>query len=146
MRRMAWRVAGGMLWLTLVSGPARSDDDLTVVKRAMAREDSQSSAALTAEADLPPTRGERVPQWLKIRILDKSSRQTRVSLNLPLGLVRALGGDLAVDLSGQGHARTDDGARGHRAPTLRELLGLLQAGQQIVEIDSDEARVRVWVE
>ena len=145
MRRVSWIVAG-VAWLTLVPGPARSEDDLAVVKRALARAETGPSASLSAEADVPPSRGKAVPQWLRIRILDKGSTQARVSVNLPLGLVRALGGDLAVDLSGHGHARTDDRGQGHRAPTIGELLRLLEPGQQIVEIESDETRVKVWVE
>jgi hypothetical protein len=134
-----------MAWLTLVSAPARSEDDLSVVKRAMARNDSRSAAIPRAEADAPADGKEHAPHWLKIRVLDKSGRQARVALNVPLGLVKALGGDLPVDLSGEWRA-TDDRGRRHRAPTIRELLGMLQAGQEIVEIESEEAHVRVWVE
>lgn len=145
MRRVSWIVAG-MAFLTLVPWPARSEDDLAVVKQAMARAETRPSACLSAEADVPPSGGKAVLQWLKIRILDKGSTQARVSVNVPLGLVRALGADLAVDLSGQGHARTDERGQGHHAPTVGELLRLLESGQQIVEIESDDARIKVWVE
>jgi hypothetical protein len=145
MRPFLWRLACGMAWLMLVSAPARSEDDLSVVKRAMARDDSRSAASPRAEADALADGREHAPHWLKIRVLDKSGRQARVAVNVPLGLVKALEATCRWILSGEWRA-TDDRGRRHRAPTIREVLGMLQAGQEIVEIESEEARVRVWVE
>ena len=72
-----------------------------------------------------------------------SSRKARstgeVSINLPLGLVRAFGEDWPIaGLPGRGE--------GHDGPTLGEVLRTLDSGQSLVEIEDDEATVRVWVD
>ena len=143
---------------------ASAEDDLAVVKRAVAGQQvaRQEAPATTAPtADEPVTRAQekddawerrsdarprtgpgRDLRWFKVRITEKGSKKARVNVNLPIALVRALGDDFPIDI---GHHA---GWRGGRERTLRlgEVLATLEAGQSLVEIDDDEATVRVWVE
>jgi hypothetical protein len=142
---------------------ASAEDDLAVVKRAVAGQQvaRQEAPATTPEAadepvtrvqqkgdaeergsDVRPRTSARDLRWFKVRITEKGSRKARVNVNLPIALVRALGDDFPIDI---GHHA---GWRGGRERTLRlgEVLATLEAGQSLVEIDDDEATVRVWVE
>ena len=143
---------------------ASSEDDLAVVKRAVAQAQPAPSAPVVAN-DEPPARAEgtddewarrddrhpratrsgREPQWLKVRITEKGAKKARVNVNLPLSLVRALGDDFPIDL---GRRRGWREGRDGREHTIRmgEVLAALEAGQSLVEIDDDESTVRVWVE
>jgi hypothetical protein len=76
------------------------------------------------------------PTWFKVRIVERGPKASRVTVNLPLALVRALGDDFPVDV----HCRRCGRIK------LSEVLRELTTGQDIVEIDSDDATVRVWVE
>jgi hypothetical protein len=78
--------------------------------------------------------------WLRVRVVEKASRRTRVSVNLPIGLVRALGDDWPLPEYHGCRKASRCGA------TLGEVLRALERGQNLVEIDDDEASVRVWVE
>jgi hypothetical protein len=146
------------LALALPSGAraAAPEDDLKVVRRAVAERPAPQppQAERAAEEDAPaaqpddraesaeeapaPRRGKE-PQWLRVRITDKGPRHGRVSINLPLALVRAIGED--VDL---GHDRWRD-RRGRRLK-LNDVLRLLDSGQSLVEVQDEGATVRVWVE
>lgn len=144
---------------------ASVEDDLAVVKRAVARPQMarQEAPASTppAAAEEPITRVEekdawegradarpraggpgRDLRWFKVRITERGAKKARVTVNLPIALVRALGDDFPIDIGR--HA----GWRGGRQRTMRlgEVLATLEAGQSLVEIDDDEATVRVWVE
>ena len=103
----------------------RSDDDLQAVRRAVA-----SSPAAAA----PRAAGGEM-RWFKVRIVEKAGKKARVSVNLPLGLVRSLGDDWPIGPSDR---------RGR--PTLGEVLRALDSGQSLFEIDDEETTVRVWVE
>ena len=126
---------------------AGAEDDLAVVKRAVA---GQQVARQETPANTPPTADEPITRvrekgdlrWFKVRIIEKGSKKARVTVNLPIALVRALGDDFPIDIGR--HA----GWRGERERTLRlgEVLATLEAGQSLVEIDDDESTVRVWVE
>jgi hypothetical protein len=124
----------------LLAGPAAAaegDDDLAVVRRAVA------SAERTQRVEAPQGAGEsRTPRraeartgpaWLKLSIVGDGDDGASLSLNLPLALVRVID-DLACD----------DGDRDE--PGLSDLLAGLVSGQPLVSIDADEAEVRVWVE
>jgi hypothetical protein len=94
-----------------------------------------------AERDAPRTA--RAPKasegkWLRIRVTERAGKHAKVSINLPLGLARAFGEDWPI----QG---CDDCGRGQKL-TLGDVLRALDSGQSLVEIDDDEARVRVWVD
>lgn len=137
------------MWASLMLLPAvglyagAADDDLSVVKRAVAERErpepvakSQAQAAPVAHSQT--ARGGKPAQWLRVRIVDKKDKKTTVSINLPLGLVRAFSDDLKLDDEWRGR----DGKR----LTLTDVLSALDAGQNLVEVDGGDASVRVWVE
>lgn len=107
-------------------------DDLAVVRKAVA-------APVKAEAEAAPASQARrgaAPAWFRVRIVEKGDKGARVKVNLPLSFVRALGDDLPLPAcAGHGHGLT-----------LGEVLRALDSGESLVEIDDDEASVRVWVE
>lgn len=129
------------------------EDDLAVVKRAVAastqavqptpRPKAAEGAGSTAE---PRKKGEK-PQWLRVRIVEKGSKKGKVSVNLPLSLVRALGDDMPLDLPCSARDR-EDGEPRHKGCSLKigDILQALDTGQDLVEVDDDEATIRVWVE
>jgi len=130
---------------------ASGEDDLAIVKKAVAsptparaRAESRTvvaQAAPAAEAR-PPVRTGREPQWFKVRVVDRGTGRKKVTINLPLSLVRALGDD-TIDWgcrSGEGDREKCHSFR------LSEVLRSLEAGQELVEIEDDEATVKVWVE
>jgi hypothetical protein len=141
------------------SAGAGAEDDLAVVKRAVASPvpaasrapKTEPSVVAQAEAVPPPARSApearpaprpgREPQWFKVRVVDKASGRRKVTINLPLSLVRALG-DETVDI-GCHHAGERERCHDIR---LSEVLRSLEAGQELVEIEDDEATVKVWVE
>jgi hypothetical protein len=136
-------VAGAGLF-GILAGPA-AEDDLTVVRRAVA---AKTALAAPATAEAPPKvaaaprRNERPPQWLRVRVVDKGSKKTRVSVNVPLALVRALGDDCPPSWCGW-----RSGSRGdEKSPRISEVLAALESGQALVEIDDEDATVRVWVD
>jgi hypothetical protein len=95
-----------------------ADDDLTVVKRAVQHPEEARPAA---------ARGG--PRWFRVRIDKRAGAKVRV--NVPLPIARALG---------------------ERAETwpaqfeLSEVLSALDAGQEFVTIDDDDARIRIWID
>jgi hypothetical protein len=141
---------------------ASAEDDLAVVKRAVARQEAPAStppAARPAEEPItrvdekdeverrtgtrPRTGGPgRDLRWFKVRITEKGAKKARVNVNLPIALVRALGDDFPIDIGRHG------GWRGGREKAIRlgEVLATLEAGQSLVEIDDEDATVRIWVE
>ena len=117
---------------------ASGDDDLAVVKKAVAAEPTPSPKMASVgprstgdpkrpKAQAPP------PTWLKVRIVESGAHKSRVIVNLPLAMVRALGDDLPADL-GSSHLR------------LSEVLEALESGEPLVEVISADSTVRVWVE
>ncbi len=115
---------------------AAGDDDLAVVKRAVAS--APAVSATRGDEAAPQRRKGAEPQWFKVRIVDKGAKKARVTINLPLSLVRALGDDVPLDLGC--HPRCASAVK------LSEILASLDAGQSLVEIDDDDAHVRVWLE
>jgi hypothetical protein len=120
-----------------------ADDDLSVVKRAV---EPGSAARPVVGDETPRARKDGAPaQWLRVRVIEKRDgrRDKRVSVNLPLALVRAMG-DFPIDLG----CRSRSADEGHRCPKLRiaDVLDALDKGQSLVEVDSDDATVRVWIE
>lgn len=108
-----------------------ADDDLAVVKRAVEKEDRV--AAPRVEARRSPDKA----RWFRVRIEDR--RGSKVKVNLPLGFVRELGDDLPIDW---GCGRRHRGCR----TSLSEVLDLLDAGEDLVEIQDADATVRIWVD
>ena len=119
----------------------RAEDDLQVVKKAVASPSRVAQArppaeAPPAEAKPAPRKGE--PRWFRVRVTEKGGKHGHVSINLPIGIARALGEDWPISPHGECH-------RDH-CPTLGEILRALDSGQSLVEIEDEEASVRVWVE
>ena len=141
------------------SAADRADDDLAAVKKAVGttveaeakppaeepaparaekpREDERVVEKVPEEHDrfgrqARPRKGE--PQWIRVRIAEKGEKHSRVSVNLPLDLVRALGEDMELDNCHHGHH------------TVGDVLRALDSGENLVDIDDEEATVRVWVE
>ena len=128
----------GLVALPVLAGGA--EDDLAVVKKAVG-----SEAPAPAKGEAPkaratePRKGDE-PRWLKLRIEDRSQKKAKVSVNLPLDLVRALdedGEDLPLDL---GHHDKRSKIR------LGDVLRALRTGQEFVTIEDEESTVRIWVE
>jgi hypothetical protein len=108
-----------------IASPAladRADDDLAVVRKAV----GGGSVARAGDA-----------RWFRVRIVEKAGKRGKVSVNLPLALVRAVGEDWPIHDCRKG---------GGKATTFGEVLRSLDAGQSLVEIEDDEATVRVWVD
>ena len=135
------------------------EDDLAIVKKAVASpvpsraREARTATATVAQAapapvpapaadTAPRARTGREPQWFKVRVVDRVTGRKKVTINLPLSLVRALGDD-TIDWG----CRSGDGDR-DRCHTVRlsEVLRSLETGQELVEIEDDEATVKVWVE
>ena len=138
---------------------ASGEDDLAIVKKAVAspaparaRQARATPAPATAVAQAAPAtapsvdaqraRTGREPQWFKVRVVDRGTGRKKVTINLPLSLVRALGDD-TIDWG----CRTGEVERDQcHSVRLSEVLRSLEAGQELVEIEDDEATVKVWVE
>jgi hypothetical protein len=147
-RVLAWTILG-----VAIAVPARADhadDDLKAVRKAVQAQ--APSPAPAAEKARPPAEEEPAPQqarpplhasglkWLHVRVVPKAGgKNGRVSVNLPLGLVRAFGDDWPVPAPGCTHHD-----RCHL--TLGDVLRSLDSGQSLVDIEDDEATVKVWVE
>jgi hypothetical protein len=136
----------GILVAALVAPAAadRTEDDLQLVKKAVAsspvaqaRPPAEEPLPPRAEAAPPARKGE--PTWFRVRVVEKGTKHAKVSVNLPLGLVRALGDEWPI--AGHGRCREE-----RRCPRLGEVLRALDSGQSLVEIEDDETTVRVWVE
>jgi hypothetical protein len=136
---LAAGIAGTALGLGGLARAAAQEapDDLTVVKRAVAQ--AATPAAPVVKAAPAPRAGR--PQWLKVRVLEKGTRKGRVTVNLPLALVRAFG-DAPVDWRCGG----DDNPTRRCSIKVSEVLEALDAGQELVEVDNDDQIVKIWVE
>jgi hypothetical protein len=144
MKSRAWMLAGGIAAGALaLGGRARATsqeaaDDLAVVKRAVAQTPAPAVPAVKAEA-LPRRSGK--PTWFKVRVVDKGSRKTRVTVNLPLALVRAFG-DAPFDWKCGG----DEHPRRRCSIKVADVLEALEAGEELVEVDDEQSIVKIWVE
>jgi hypothetical protein len=117
--------------LTAPAGGDAVDDDLAVVKKATAS--TGSGPAVTPEAR--PLRPGDEPQWLRVRIVEKGKKKATLKVNLPLVLLRAVEDDVPIP-----------GCEREHDLTLRDVLRALDSGENLVEIEDDDATVRVWVE
>jgi len=131
-------LVGGAVILAAAESTKPREDDLALVKRAVAQNTASDTAAVPRTAPAG-----REPQWFKVRIVDKATGKKKVTVNLPLSLVKALGDDMPIDWPCGDHE-----AERHARSTVKlsEVLRALQAGQDLVEVDDDENQVRVWVE
>jgi len=115
-----------------------AEDDLAVVRRAVA----QNTPATTTPPPVEDKARARKasPQWLRVRITERGGK-SKVSVNLPLALARSIGEDIPLHWGCRRHC---DGDRA--SLRLGDVLRSLDSGQDIVQVDSDEGTVRVWVE
>ena len=134
--------AAGVAGLAGAGAAGVGEDDLAIVKKAVARPVPPAGAARMEEKFRPAARAGREPQWFKVRVVERGTGRKRVTVNLPLSLVRALGDD-AIDWGCRGDA---DGRRECHTVRLSEVLRSLESGQELVEVEDDEAVVKVWVE
>ncbi len=119
----------------------RAEDDLQVVKKAVGSSSPVAQGRPPAEeppAEAKPAPRKAEPRWFRVRITAKGGKRGRVSIDLPIGIARVLGEDWPVAPHGECH-------RDH-CPTLGEILRALDSGQSLVEIEDEEASVRVWVD
>ena len=129
--RTSLAVAALLVALVIPAAADRTAEDLAVVKKAVAGSAEASSTAKAPE-------GPGGPQWLHVRIVEKGAKKAKISVNLSLALVRSLGADWPLHLGcGRAHAH---------GPTLGEILRSLDSGESLVEVDGDDATIRVWVE
>jgi hypothetical protein len=126
---------------------SNAQDDLLAVKKAVlassrseVRPPAEDPGQASPEARPQPPRGKREPMWLRVRVLEKAGRRGRVSLNLPIGLVRSFGDDWPIRSSRDCRKRDRCGV------TIGEVLRALDSGQPLVDIEDEQATVRVWVE
>jgi len=142
--RTAWlavavaAAAGG----TVVASATAVEDDLAVVKRAVARQEVKAPATESSvRVEPPPSRTGTELKWLKVRVTEKGAKKAKVTINLPINLVRALGDDFPLDFGSRRWERDHE-----RTIRLGEVLAALEAGSPLVEIDDENAFVKVWVE
>jgi hypothetical protein len=128
------------------AGAGSAEDDLQAVKKAvLASAGSGTQARPPAEDPAPAPRARPKPRtggpmWFRVRIVEKAHEGARVSVNLPIGLVRSLGDDWPIPSYHGCRKRDRCGA------TLGEILRALDTGQDLVQIEDDETTVRVWVD
>jgi hypothetical protein len=152
--RSVWAMAV-MLGLGLAlpaAAAAVEDDDLAVVKRATKQEPPVGGGIDKAELaakERAVVRPSGKPQWLRVRVVEKSGRK-KISVNLPLALVRALGDDFDLGiLCGRHHGRRHhDRDDKDVCPEVRlaDVLAALDSGEDLVQVDEEDATVRIWVE
>jgi hypothetical protein len=143
-RLLLMAVLGAQVAASAVAGSA--EDDLQAVRKAVltssgsrARPPVEDPGPASAEAR-PQPRGKGEPMWFRVRVVEKAGKRARVSLNLPIGLVRSLGDDWPIP-SYHGCRKRD-----RCGVTVGEMLRTLDSGQPLVDIEDEEATVRVWVE
>ena len=134
----------GVLGLSVSTAAAQGskpkEDDLALVKRAVAQ-NAAPTAQRPAEAPSAARAQSRSdePRWFKVRVVDKATGKRKVTVNMPLSLVKALGDDMPVDWPcGEG--------RIHSTLRMSEVLAALESGQDLVQVDDEDSEVRVWVE
>jgi len=133
-------VACGLLALPVLGGGA--EDDLAVVKKAVGPEAPAAPRDQTARARTSEPKKGAEPQWLKLRIEERGDKKARVSVNVPLDLVRAL------DEEAEDWPLFSPRHKNGKGASLRigDVLRALRSGQEIVEIEDEGATVRIWVE
>jgi hypothetical protein len=123
-----------------ISGVALAeDDDLAVVRKAVQVAQNAKAPPAAEAPRAKPIRsdaGRVETAWLRIRIAEKGDKRGRVSVNVPLSFVEALA-DEDADRPGKGR---------HCGVDWTAVVKALQSTRNIVDIEDDEASVRVYVE
>ena len=149
--------AAGLAGAGVVGG---GEDDLAIVKKAVAspvpapvtkaakaerRDQVVAVAQVMPPAAVPEARPlvrtGREPQWFKVRVVERGTGRKKVTVNLPLSLVRALEDDTI-----EWGCRGDGAGRQCHTVRLSEVLRSLEAGQELVEVEDADSVVKVWVE
>lgn len=135
--------AGVAVLTGLLAAPVHAgmpNDDLSVVRRATHARNVDAARPAVSRAATPASRP--APHWLKVRVVEDG--ETTLTLNLPLGLVRALGDRAPTGWACGGDARSE----GRRACSRRLLsaLATLEPGQDLVLVRDASKTVRVWLE
>jgi hypothetical protein len=144
MKARAWMLAAAIAATALALGglvraaAQETADDLTVVKRAVAQASAPAAPAVKPAAPAPRA---SKPTWFKVRVVDKGSKKGRVTVNLPLALVRAFG-DTPFDWKCGG----DEHPARRCSIKVADVLEALEAGQELVEVDDENSIVKIWVE
>lgn len=134
-------LAIGVMAASLAASGLAADDDLDVIKRAVNQTEPRSSSAL--RVDQAPAAKKAEPQWLRVRVNGKGDKKQKVSVNLPLAFVRAVGNDWPLRFGSACHGKSEVH---YCSMKLSEVLKTLDSGQDIVEVEDEEQSVRVWVE
>jgi hypothetical protein len=142
-RERACVLSGALLLFAAPVGWA-AEDDLSIVRKALA---ADAGGATSKDTGATAIRKGSSPQWLRVRIVDKGEKKAKVSINLPLSLVKAMGDEVPIDW----HCRKDDGTeteskKKHCSMRLSDVLEALESGQDFVQIEDEQATVRVYVE
>jgi hypothetical protein len=132
MRRVRAWVLGGALLVLAAPLAWAADDDLSIVRKAVA---ADAGGTTTKDEKAAPPRKASAPQWLRVRIVDKGEKKAKVSINLPLSLVKALGDEVPLDW----HCK-------NAHIKVSEVLAALQSGQEFVQIEDEQSTIRVYVE
>lgn len=146
MTRTAWSMAlVGVLGISVLTAAAQGskpkEDDLALVKRAVAQNAAPTAQRPPEAPSAPRAAASRShePQWFKVRVVDKATGKKKVTVNMPLSLVKAMGDDMPVDWPcGEGRIRS--------TVRMSEVLAALESGQDLVQVDDEDSEVRVWVE
>jgi hypothetical protein len=115
------------LAVSLAIPAGAADDDLTVVKR-----------AVQAQEDARPAGGRG--RWFRVRVEERDGGKVKV--NLPLPLVRVLDGKAGTRPGGFRCGRQGGPCR----LKVSEVLAALDAGQEFVRIDDEDASIRIWID
>jgi hypothetical protein len=150
-----WAVRGSVaaaLAVTLGAPPpshglvmAEAEDDLAVVRRAVAHGSGGSGApaeeprAEPAPAPRKAASSRTEAHWLRVRVTKKFTG-AKVKVDIPLFLARAFGAEIPLEWGCRRHGDGD------RPMKLADVLDMLDSGQDVVSIDTREASVRVFVE
>jgi hypothetical protein len=144
---MAGLVAGAAVsavwFLAPAASPAlvvASEDDLAVVRRAVAsgsgtpRDEDHSGAGAASKS-------RREAQWLRVRVTHKDGRG-KVKFDLPLFVARTIGGEIPIEWGACSKGRK----AGKGRAKLADVLDLLDAGDDVVRIETEDASIRIFVD
>ena len=137
-------VAMSAVWL-LAAAPSpalviASEDDLAVVRRAVAG-GSGATAAEDHSRARTASKARREAQWLRVRITHKDGRG-KVKFDLPLFVARTVGGEIPIEWG----ACPKGQKTGKGSTKLADVLDLLDAGDDVVRIETEDASIRVFVD
>jgi hypothetical protein len=127
-------VVGGMVLATTVGAWA---------VRADGGSDTKKKAVVAAPSHDAETKAGARATWLRVEVRDGATKEgDRVSVRVPIAVLRLLGREATVDVS-------QFGVKVEGAPkkiAIAELLDAIEPGTTLVEIEEATSHVKVWVE